>query len=77
MVHSTNRVNDKVYFRVTTISSGVKADYIATIPESNYTLAEFATSVKNKVNLITGLSSGVCTPNNGNNTTFVYIRCFI
>ena len=49
-------------------SSGAKADYIATIPESNCTLTEFATSVKDKVNLMSGLSSGVCTPNNGNNT---------
>ena len=34
-------MNDNIYFRVTTISSGSKADFIATLPESNCTLAEF------------------------------------
>ena len=61
-------VNDKVYFRVTTISSGAKTDYIVTLPESNYTFTEFATAVNDQVNLTTGLSSRVCTANNVNNT---------
>ena len=46
-------LNDKIYFRLTTVATSAKADYIATVADSNYTLTEFAAELKTKINAIT------------------------
>ena len=46
-------LNDKMYFRLTTVATSAKADYIATVADSNYTLTEFAAELKTKINAIT------------------------
>lgn len=61
-------LNDKIYFRLTTVATSAKADYIATLTDSNYTLTEFAAELKTKINAITSLTSCVCTPHTSNNT---------
>jgi len=43
-------LNDKIYFRLTTVATSAKADYIA---DSNYSLTEFAAELKTKINAIT------------------------